>query len=179
MSKRTLQGAWLGSLLLLAAAPAWAGDGRLEGFAGYYFAEELEEDVSFGVRGGWDFGNGWGLLAAYEMFDTTGEGYGVASNVEGEMSHLELSFVAYPGGGGFELFSGLGATDLDVDIPVPGHIANVDQTELSIHAGVGYRMVLGDTLYLRPEVRARVYDAVDETIDITASVALGFQWNGD
>jgi hypothetical protein len=175
MSMRIAAGAAFGALLLVATPPVEAG-GRVEGFAGYYFAEELEEDLAYGVRAGWDSGNGWGLMWSFEMFETAGEGYGVRDGVDGDITHLELSYVAYPGDSGFELFSGLGATDLDIDIPVPGHIADLEGTELSIHAGIGWRWEAGDTLYLRPELRARVYEAEDETIDITASLALGFDW---
>lgn len=166
--------------LFFFSLPAHAGDGRVEGFAGYYFAEETDEDISFGVRGGWDSGRGWGLMLGFETFETSGEGYGVRNGVDADISHLELSYVAYPGGSGFELFSGLGATDLDVDIPVHGHVAgDLDGATLSIHAGVGYRANLGDSLYIRPEIRARTYDAEDETIDFTASIAIGFRWEGD
>ena len=71
MSKRTLAAAAaFGALLCFVAPPAEAG-GRVEGFAGYYFAEELEEDLAYGVRAAWDSGNGWGLMGSVELFETT------------------------------------------------------------------------------------------------------------
>ena len=133
-------GVGLATLFALGAvAPALAGDGRIEAFAGYYVAEELEEDISYGLRGGWDSGRGWGLMLSYEQFETDGKGYGEPSGVEGELAHLELSYVAYPGGSGFELFSGIGGTIVDVDTGVPGAIVDLDKTVFSIHAGVAYR----------------------------------------
>jgi hypothetical protein len=48
-----------------------------------------------------------------------------------------------------------------------------------VHAGLGYRAMVGSNLYLRPEVRARVYDAGDNTVDVTASIALGGSWGND
>lgn len=165
---------------LAAVVPAAAaGDWRGEGFVGYTFPEELEGDVAYGARLAWDSKRGWGFLLSYEMFETGGEGYGLDGGVDGgvdaELAHLELSWVARPGAGAFELFSGVGATDLDVESFFPGLIAGLDGTELSIHAGIGYLIDLGDVIYLRPELRARMYDAEDETIDFTASLAIGFR----
>lgn len=167
--------AWAG---LIGAAPVLAGDGRIEAFAGYYFAEELEEDISYGLRGGWDSGSGWGLMLSYEQFEVDGKGYGEPSGVDAELAHLELSFVAYPGGGGWELFSGIGGALVDVDLNVPGAVVDLDKTTLSIHGGVAYRFDLGDSFYLRPELRARTYDTSDLTLDFTGSLAFGFRWNG-
>lgn len=164
---------------LLPASAAFAGDGRLEAFAGYYVAEETDDEISFGARGGWDSGRGWGLLASVEQFDTSGAGYGERAGVDTEIRHFELSYVAYPRGAGLEIFSGLGLTDLDVRADVVGAELGFAGTELSIHAGIGYRAALGDNLYLRPELRVRGYDAGDETLDVTASIAIGFRWEGD
>lgn len=160
-------------------APARAGDGRVEAFAGYYFAEEVDEDIAFGARGGWDSGRGWGLMASYERFESSGGGYGQSSGVDADVQHLEASYVAYPTGAGFELFSGVGVTDLKVDVPVPGIVVDLEKTTFSVHAGAAYRAELGDVVYLRPEIRARVYKAGDETIDFTASIAIGFRFGGD
>ena len=44
---------------------------------------------------------------------------------------------------------------------------------------MGYRAALGENLYLRPEVRARMYEAGNSTVDITASLALGWSWDND
>ena len=165
----------LAALLWLATAvPAQAG-GRVEGFAGYYFAEELEEDLSFGVRGTWESDRGWGLMLGYESFDTDGKGYGEPRGVDGKLQHLELSYLVKLGSS-FELFSGIGTTDVNVDTHVPGASVDLDKSSFSIHAGLAYRMDLGDVLYLRPEARARLYKVGDETIDYTGSIALGFRW---
>ena len=162
-------------LWLVNAVPATA-SGRIEGFAGYYVAEELEEDISYGVRGTWESDRGWGLMLSYESFDTDGSGYGEPGNVDGKLEHLELSFVSRLGGGGWEIFSGIGTTDVNVDTHVPGASVDLDKSSFSIHAGLAYRMDLGDVLYLRPEARARLYKVGDETIDYTGSIALGFRW---
>ena len=165
-------------LLIGSGVPAHAGDGRVEAFAGYYFAEELPEDVSFGLRGAWESGRGWGLMLSYERFESDGAGYGEPSNVDGEVQHLELSYIAYPTGGGFELFSGIGTTDVNVDPHVAGASVDLDKASFSVHAGIAYRWDLGDAVYLRPELRARLYKVADETIDYTASIAFGFRWDG-
>lgn len=154
--------------------------GRIEGFVGYYFAEELEENVSYGLRGVWMPSKGWGLMLSYERYEKqNGSGYGRSSNVDAEIQSLEASYVAYPWGEGFELFSGLGVTDLQVDAHVEHPAVDLDKAALTIHAGIGYRAQLGANLYLRPEIRARAYEAGDNTLDFSASVALGWRWDND
>ena len=154
--------------------------GRVEGFVGYYFAEELEENVSYGLRGVWMPSKGWGIMLGYERYEKNdGEGYGRSGNVDAQIDSLEASYVAYPWGEGFEIFSGLGVTDLDVDAHVNNPDVDLNKSTLSIHAGVGYRAQVGANLYLRPEIRARAYEAGDNTLDFTASVALGWRWDND
>ena len=154
--------------------------GRIEGFVGYYFAEELEENVSYGVRGIWMPSKGWGIMASYERYEKNdGKGYGQGGNVDAQIDSLEASYVAYPWGEGFEIFSGLGVTDLNVDAHVNNPSVDLKKSTLSVHAGVGYRAMLGENLYLRPEIRARAYEAGDNTLDISASIALGWRWDND
>lgn len=156
------------------------GRGRIEGFAGYYFAEELDANVSYGVRGAWMPSRGWGLMASYERYEKNGgKGYGRPGNVDAQIDSLEVSYVAYPSGENFELFTGLGVTDLAVDAHVNNPQVDLNKTTLSAHVGLGYRAMLGSNLYLRPEVRARVYDAGDNTIDVIPSIALGWSWDND
>jgi len=156
------------------------GRGRIEGFAGYYLAEELDDNVSFGVRGAWMPSPGWGLMASYERFEKNGgKGYGRPGDVDAQIDSLEASYVAYPMGESFEIFTGLGVTDLNVDAHIANPAVDLKKSTLSVHVGLGYRAMLGSDLYVRPEVRARVYDAGDNTIDVTASIALGWSWDND
>jgi len=174
---------WLGAAAWMAALPSPVraeSRGRAEGFAGYYVAEELDDNVSFGVRGAWLPSGGWGLMASYERYEKNGgKGYGRAGGVDAQIDSLEISYVAYPTGENFELFTGLGLTDLEIDAHVANPAVDLEKATLSAHVGVGYRAMLGANLYLRPEVRARVYDAGDNTVDFTASIALGWSWAND
>jgi hypothetical protein len=177
--KRWVIGAAAVFCLLWISTPASAAEGwRLEGFAGYYIAEEVDEDISYGVRGMWDTGNGWGVMASYEAFDVNGPGFGESFDFDTSLEHLELSYVASLGKG-WELFTGVGAAKMDADHNVQGAVVDLDKTSFSVHSGVAYRADLGDVVYLRPEVRARIYKIGDETVDVTASVALGFHFGGD
>ena len=108
-----------------------------------------------------------------------GEGYGQSGNVDAQIDSLEASYVALPWGEGFEIFTGLGLTDLDVDAQVNNPAVDLQKSTLSFHVGMGYRAALGENLYLRPEVRARMYEAGNSTVDITASLALGWSWDND
>ena len=49
--------------------------------------------------------------------------------------------------------------------------ANFERFKRDLGAGIGYRAEFGTSLYLRPEIRGRTYDAGDNTIDFTAAVA--------
>ena len=154
--------------------------GQVEGFVGYYFAEELDANVSYGVRGTWMPAKGWGIMASYERYEKNdGKGYGRSGNVDAQIDSLEASYVALPWGEGFEIFTGLGVTDLDVDAHVNNPDVDLTKSTLSLHVGVGYRAMLGSNLYVRPEARARVYEAGDTTMDVTASIALGWSWDND
>jgi len=180
---RFVAGAVVAAVAGFVALPSGAqaqSQGRVEGFVGYYFAEELEENVSYGLRGVWMPSKGWGIMLSYERYEKqNGSGYGRSSNVDAEIQSLEASYVAYPWGEGFELFSGLGVTDLQVDAHVEHPAVDLDKSTLTIHAGIGYRAQLGANLYLRPEIRARAYEAGDNTLDFSASVALGWRWDND
>lgn len=166
-----------------AASPARVeaqSQGKIEGFAGYYFAEELEENVSYGVRGTWMASKGWGIMGSYERYtQDNGDGYGLSGNVDAHLESLEASYVACPWGESFEIFTGLGLTDVDVDAHVENPAVDLTKSTLSMHVGVGYRAMLGDNLYLRPELRARIYEAGNSTVDISATVALGWKWDTD
>jgi hypothetical protein len=168
------------ALIVAPSGVAAQSQGRIEGFVGYYFPEELEENVSYGLRGTWMPSKGWGIMAAYERYDKNdGEGYGRPGNVDSQIQSLEASYVALPWGESFEIFSGLGVTDLEVDAHVNNPDVDLTKSTLSVHVGVGYRAMLGSNLYLRPEARARVYDAGDSTVDFSASFALGWSWDNE
>ena len=91
-------------------------------------------------------------MAAYERYEKNdGEGYGRSGNVDAQIDSLEASYVALPWGEGFEIFTGLGMTDLDVDTHVTNPAVDLQKSTLSLHVGMGYRAALGENLYLRPE----------------------------
>lgn len=170
----------VGILVCLPASLLAQSSGRVEGFVGYYFAEELDANVSYGVRGTWMPSKGWGIMGSYERYEKNdGGGYGRSGNVDAQIDSLEASYVAYPWGESFEIFTGLGLTDLDVDAHVNNPAVDLTKSTLSLHVGVGYRAMLGTNLYLRPEARARIYEAGNSTVDISASLALGWSWDTD
>lgn len=170
----------VGTLVCSPASLRAQSSGRIEGFAGYYFAEELEENVSYGLRGTWMASPGWGIMGSYERYEKNdGEGYGLSGNVDAQIESLEASYVAYPWGESFEIFTGLGLTDIDVDAHVDNPAVDLTKSTLSVHVGLGYRAMLGTNLYLRPEARARIYEAGNSTVDISASLALGWSWDTD
>ena len=180
---RMVAGTIAGVVAGLVAMPSGAqaqSQGQIEGFVGYYFAEELDANISYGLRGAWSPSKGWGIMGSYERYEKNdGKGYGRPGNVDAQIQSIEASYVARPWGEGFEIFSGLGLTDIDVDAHVNNPAVDLTKSTLSLHVGAGYRAMLGENLYLRPEARARIYDAGNSTVDISASIALGWSWDND
>jgi len=136
--------------LLLVSAPAKADGSRLEAFAGYYFTEETEDDISYGARYTWDSGRGWGLMGSYETLEVDGPGYNVPGGVDAEFQQIEASWVLYLGNRHFDLFAGVGATILDVDHGIAGATVDLSDTAVSTHAGVGYRFDLATSCTFVP-----------------------------
>ena len=77
-------------------------------------------------------------------------------------------------GGGFSTLNGAGQ--------IPGNnveFRNFTRDSFTLNVGVGLRILLGRTIYLRPLVRARWFEKrIDDDIDLEATLAIGFRFGG-
>lgn len=160
------------ALVVLSAPAAFAAENGayVEGFLGKIFYEtdfDLDE-TTFGARGGYRFGERWGIEGAIsrqdvEFFD---EVYFADFSLRRSLAggdRTELFLIAGPGL--FRIDSG----DFLVDS---------SETELAFHAGLGLDINLGERFYLRPDVRARWIDSdfLDDDIHTEVTLGAGFRF---
>lgn len=164
----------LGATLVFSAPASFAQNSGayVEAFAGKIFYEtdfDLDE-TTFGARGGYRFGERWGVEGTISRQDVDDfidfEIYFIdvslrRSLVQGERT--ELFFVGGPG---------LFRADFG-SFPF-----NDTEDELALHAGLGLDIKLGERFYLRPDVRARWVDGdlFDEDIHTEATFGVGFRF---
>lgn len=165
----------------VAGAPA-ANAFNLEAFAGYYFPEELDEDLNFGVRFGnrsseqfgWQVGGTW-----FDVEDSQGfEG----SRVDLDLFHVDFSFMWYPNGGDFALFAGPGFATVDLEIPFTNQDFSDDV--FAAHVGLSYEFGGDEGFYVKPDTRLHWYEAEgfgpgfekETQITYDASIALGWRF---
>lgn len=177
-------GAAVGAVLLtlaLAAAPAQAqaGTGSFELYAGYYFPDSdvLDDDVTYGVRGGYRLSDSFGIQGSVGRYEDSENILGLA-NVNLELTLVDASAVWYfnPGSSSeFFVFGGPGWAFADVNADFLGiPLDSVSDDTFTLHAGLGLNIGLTDRIYLRPDVRARWFDDSNDEVDLEASLAVGF-----
>jgi hypothetical protein len=153
----------------------------LELFAGYFFPEELDEDLAFGLRFGQVGYGAWGWLAAASWFDVADSQGFAGEDVDADIVHVDLSAVYHPRTlPGLALFFGPGWASGNVD--VPGSTEDLSDDAFTVHAGVGYEFDATDRFYLKPDLRARWYELEGWGTEggrenqVTYEVALALGW---
>lgn len=158
--------------LLVAAAPASA-QFSVEGFAGYYDPDSVDDNAEiFGARIGYQGSEGFGLLLSVGAIDLEDEILGVDDeDIQFGLLLADLSFQWYPGGKGFYLFAGPGYADVEYELDLPGD--NNDYTDsvnsFTVNAGLGYRWDVADAFFLRFEGKARWFEGDDFDAEDTDS----------
>jgi hypothetical protein len=164
------------------AGPASAEGWNFELFAGYYFPEELDEDLSYGLRFGHRGGGNWGWEISGDWFDVADSQGFSGFDVDADIFHADFSLVYYPGGGDFYFFGGPGWATGDIDIP--GTTEDASDDVFSLHVGLGYDANVTESFFIPIEARARWYElegfgpdgGKDNQIAYEASVGLGFRF---
>jgi hypothetical protein len=173
--------------VVLGVAPAQAEGWSFELFAGYYFPEELDEDLTYGLRFGREFGgdSDWGWEVSGQWFDVD-DSQGLQSlPINLDLFHVDFSFDWHMGGGPFHVFFGPGfaTVELDGDDGFGGHQEFSDDV-FSVHAGLGWDIAVGESVFIPLEARARWYE-LDDTglpggqgsqVDYEASAGIGFRF---
>lgn len=160
------------------APPAFAQDrtgGTFELVGGWYMPEasELDDDVTYGLRGGYRFSDSFGFEGSLTIFEAD-----IANTPIGiDFFLTDASFKWYPGGGRgsneLVVFGGPGWAVIDVDLG--GFFGSVSEDSINAHAGLAGELSVGETVYFRPDVRARWIEETED-IDLETTLALGFRF---
>ena len=177
------------ALALAALAFAWSPaaqaaitekTGNLEVFVGWYTPEddipdESLDDVTYGMRGGFNFTKHFMLQFGAQMFSTD---YSTpAGDVDVDQWMFDTSFGWYVNPDSravFLVYGGPGWSNTDMDFPV---VKDESDSSLSAHVGIGGVISFGHRFYLRPDARYRWIDG-DDNSDSRGDweATLGFGW---
>ena len=168
-------------LLIPATAAAQARTGSLEAYAGEYFPDKpdyLKDDLIYGVRGSYSW---TGSLASevsvgrYEQSFHFAPGAGI--DLHETLLDLSTAWTFNPASRArFALFAGPGWAFFDATSYNPGMPDDSGSDDsFTLHAGASLRIDLSDRVYVRPDVRARWIDKLDDAIDYEASVGIGIR----
>jgi hypothetical protein len=183
MRSKFLVGILVGLAFAVLPTAASAAEGwNIQLFAGYYFPEELDEDLSYGLRFGHRGGGNWGWQVSGDWFDVADSQGFSGFDVDADLFHVDFSLLYYPGGGDFYFFGGPGWATGDVDSPFSTEDFSDDV--FSLHVGLGYEANVTDNFFIPIEGRARWYElegfgrdgGKDSQVAYEASVGLGFRF---
>jgi hypothetical protein len=158
--------------------------GEFEVFAGYYLPEELDEDLTFGLRFGDRVSPSWGWQVGGSWFDVAdSQGYGTR-DIDADLFFIDGSFMFFPGEGQFAVYAGPGWASAEIDSPFSTEDFSDDV--FSLNVGISYKALLGESMYLRPDLKARWYElegfgpegGKQSQVDYEASLALGWTFGG-
>lgn len=190
--------------LVLSAVPAYAqvqaGSQYVDAYAGALFGDdvtdtrisgvepELDDDVTFGLRYGYNLTDQWGLEASlgYSPNKVTGLPSG---NVDIDLTTLDLSAV-YNFNTGTRIvpyvLGGIGYAFADLDRPLQGTVNNQpvslrDDDGFTLHAGIGAKFFATDHVLIRLEGRYRYLDKVVDNFDhslntFETTLGVGYQF---
>ena len=146
---------------------------------------KLDDDVTYGVRYGYNFGN-WGLEIS------AGETPTAATRLAGQDIDLDLSTLdvdaVYHFGTGTRfvpyVLAGAGYARADLDSPITGSVNGQpvsidDDGGFTLNAGVGAKYLVNDRFLVRLEARYRYLDKVLDQFDNqlnTVETTLGVAW---
>lgn len=160
------------------SAPVFGQDrtgGTFELVAGWYLPESdaLDDDVTYGIRGGYRFSESFGFEGSLTVFEPE-----VANTSVGiDFLLADLSFKWYPGSARSNselvLFGGPGWANIDVNFG--GFFGSVSEDSITAHVGLAGELSLGEKIYLRPDVRARWIEETED-VDLEGTLALGFRF---
>lgn len=179
-----------GALLVFAlATPALAGDFSLEGQFGYYDPDSVNKNGQvYGLAVGYDVSPNFGMLLSGGVIDLEDDYLDINSaDLQFGLGLLDLSFVWYPTGKSFYVFGGPGYATVDLEIDIPGNNNDIKEsdTTFTVNGGLGFRWLVSDHFFVRPELKARWFDGQDfkatqansyEGLDVQYTLGLGWRF---
>jgi len=182
MKKTLIMALLVGLALAGFSTPASAEGWDFELFAGYFLPEELDEDLTYGLRFGNRGAGNWGWEAAGSWFDVADSQGFSGADVDADLLHVDFSLNYYPGGGQFYFFGGPGWASGNVD--VPNTREELSDDAFTLHAGLGYEANINDSFYIPIDARARWYElegfgpdgGKDSQLTYEATIGLGWRF---
>ena len=205
LTKKSLIGVAALGAIALNTAPAMAqvtaGSQEVHAYVGETFGDdltdrgisgrtpELDDDVTYGLRYGYNFTEAWGLELSLGQTNTS------VTGLPGRDTDLDLTtfdvdavyhfnpsgrFVPY-------VLAGLGYASADLDRPIAGTVSGVgpvridDDNGFTVNAGVGAKYFVTDNVSLRLDARYRYLDKVVDRFDdslntFETTFGVGFQF---
>lgn len=144
--------------------------GSFELYLGSYFpdGEQVDEDVTYGIRAGYRFLDRFGLQGTLGRYETE------IDFLDLETTFADLSLVWFMNPhrrAEFLIYGGPGWAFLEAG----ANLSEVSDDSLTAHLGLGVDIGLGGRFFLRPDLRARWFEQGDNEIDIEASLAVGLK----
>lgn len=166
--------------LIASVAPAQAqGYRSFEVYGGYYDPgfDELDNDTTLGVRWGTRFNPSWGFGLQGGFFDLNGDANRPLEGLIGDASgyFVDASVIWFVGGSNFGLLGGVGFATADVD--VVGSTEDISDDAFTYHFGANYQWDIGESFYIKPEVRVRKFEGdTYEKSDTEYTIGLGWKF---
>lgn len=189
MTKQRLIGlATLGALAMNAVpamAQVTAGSQEVHAYVGEVFGDdvtdrritgrqpELDDDVTYGLRYGYNFTDNWGLEMSLGQTNTAVTGL-AGRDIDLDLTTFDVdavyhfnpssNFVPY-------VLAGVGYASADLDRPIAGTVSGVgpvrikDDNGFTLNAGVGAKYFVTDRVSLRLDARYRYLDKVVDRFD--------------
>ena len=180
MKRRIVFAILLAAAVAASFAPAEAqGYKFFELYGGYYDPgfDELDNDITYGLRFGGRVNPNWGWELTGGLFDLNGDADRPLAGTIGDANAVLVDFsgIWFVAGSNFGLLGGVGFATVDVD--VVGTTEDVSDDAFTYHFGANYQWDIGTSFYLKPEIRVRKFEGdTYEKSDSEYSLGLGWKF---
>lgn len=205
MLKKSLIGWATVGALAVTAVPAMAqvtaGSQEVHAYVGEAFGDDLsdrringrtpklDDDLTYGLRYGYNFTDAWGLELSLGQTNTSVTGLPVR-DVDLDLTTFDVDAIYHfnPGSRFVPyVLAGVGYASADLDRPIVGTVSGVgparidDDSGFTLNAGVGAKYFLTDTVSLRLDARYRYLDKVIDRFDdslntFETTLGIGFKF---
>ncbi|MFQ5768331.1 MAG: porin family protein [Acidobacteriota bacterium] len=144
---------------------------------------ELDDDVVFGVRWGYNFNQRWGLDVSAGYIPGTaqsvppGMGISASGEVDIDVFLFDVDGVFYfnpDSRAAIYVLAGIGFASGDLDAPLPlGGMLVQDDSGITANAGVGAKFFITDHFLIRVEARYRFIDSLVDQFDDSLNTGEG------